>query len=278
MLTIVHPTADRTIVRIAPAHTAVVSWNTAAQSGRLEITVYRADGQVSSWLPYVAFSPGSRRSLSGRDEVARIATDIVESTVPMVAIEIRSDVPLDAIAVSTPVHRRSSEPATVRTALDVPALSQYLIAHPEERGWCTPTSLAMLLAYWGKPHDIPQIVRNVYDDGYGGTGNWTFNMAYAGRFGQRAHAKDGAISTDIRQQFRPGRRHDAEESGAVLEADMGRGFNRCPPSDTTVRPRITSASAASELQMCMCKVLAVLPRQYPIHPASPRATQAGTSD
>ena len=186
MLTIVHPTADRTIVRIAPAHTAVVSWNTAAQSGRLEITVYRADGQVSSWLPYVAFSPGSRRSLSGRDEVARIATDIVESTVPMVAIEIRSDVPLDAIAVSTPVHRRSSEPATVRTALDVPALSQYLIAHPEERGWCTPTSLAMLLAYWGKPHNLTEAVRAVYDERYGGTGNWTFNMAYAGRFGLRA--------------------------------------------------------------------------------------------
>lgn len=186
MLTLLAPAAARTIVRIAAATSAVVSWNTSADTGHLELTVYRADGQVSGWLPYVAFSPGARRSFSGRDDVARITTDIVESTVPMVAIEVRSDVPLDALAVSTPVHRRSSEPATVRTALDVPALSQYLVTHPEERGWCTPTSLAMLLAYWGKPHDIAHIVRNVYDDGYGGTGNWTFNLAYAARFGLRA--------------------------------------------------------------------------------------------
>jgi hypothetical protein len=74
----------------------------------------------------------------------------------------------------------------VRTALDVPALSQYLSAHPNERGWCSPTSLAMLLAYWGKPHDIPEIVAAVYDERYGGTGNWTFNTAYAGRLGLRA--------------------------------------------------------------------------------------------
>lgn len=186
MLTIITPCADRTIVRVQPATSAVVSWNTAAERGRIELTVYRTDGQVSTWLPYVAFGPERRESLCGADDVARIATDIVEAGAPIAAIEVRSDVPLDAIAVSTPVHRRASEPATVRSALDVPALSQYLQAHPEERGWCSPTSLAMLLAYWGKPHDIPHIVRAVYDDRYGGTGNWAFNMAYAGRQGLRA--------------------------------------------------------------------------------------------
>jgi hypothetical protein len=183
MLTIVAPAGERTIVRVQPATSAVVSLNTRAERGRVDLTVYRADGQVSSWLPYIDFSPDSRRSFSGADDVARIATDIVQSPVPIVAIEIRSDAALDAIAVSTPLHRRSSEPATVRTALEVPALSQYLITHPEERGWCSPASLAMLLAYWGKPHDIPQIVRGVYDERYSGTGNWTFNMIFASRFG-----------------------------------------------------------------------------------------------
>jgi hypothetical protein len=186
MLTIVSPAAGRTIVRVPPTRSAVVSWNTAAESGRIDLTVYRADGQVSGWLPYVAFSPGSRRSLRGADDVARIAIDIVESAVPIVAIEVRCDVGLDAVAVSTPVHRRSSEPATIRTSLDVPAISQYLLAHPQERGWCSPASLAMLLAYWGKPHDIPQIVRAVSDEADRGTGNWAFNVAYAGRFGLRA--------------------------------------------------------------------------------------------
>lgn len=186
MLTIVSPAPSGTIVRIGPATSAVVSWNTRADRGRIDLTVYRADGQVSGWLPYVDFSPAGRESLCGADDVARIGTDIVESPVPIVAIEVRCDAPLDAIAVSTPLHRRSSIPATVRNALEVPALSQYLAAHPEERGWCSPTSLAMLLAYWGKPHDIPEIVRAVYDKRYGGTGNWTFNIAYASRFGLRA--------------------------------------------------------------------------------------------
>jgi hypothetical protein len=44
----------------------------------------------------------------------------------------------------------------------------------------------MLLAYWGKAHAIPEIVRAVYDERYGGTGNWAFNMAFAGSLGLRA--------------------------------------------------------------------------------------------
>jgi hypothetical protein len=185
MLTLVAPTADRTIVRLgAPATSAVVSWNTTAPRGDIQLAVYRADGALSRWLPYVEFSPAGRRSLCGHDDVARIAVDIVESPVPIVAIEVRSDVPLDTIAVSTPVHRRSSEPArTSATILDVPSLSQYLPDQPHERGWCSPASLAMLLAFWGRPHDVREIARAVYDDRYGGTGNWAFNMAYAGRTG-----------------------------------------------------------------------------------------------
>lgn len=186
MLTLVTPTANRTIVRVQPTTSAVVAWNTRAESGRIDLAIYRADGQMSGWLPYVAFSPTGRRSLCGGDDVARIATDIVEAPVPISAVEVRSDAPLDAIAISTPVHHRTSEPATVRTALEVPAFSQYLVAHPRERGWCSPASLAMLLAYWGKPHDIAEMVPAVYDERYGGTGNWTFNLAYASRFGLRA--------------------------------------------------------------------------------------------
>jgi hypothetical protein len=186
MLVLVTPAAQRTIVRTRPATSAVVSWNTTAERGRIDLTVYRADGQVSTWLPYVEFAPESRRSLSGRDDVAQIAIDVVRSNVPIVAIEVRSDAPLDAIAVSTPVHRRASVPATVYATLDVPPLSQYLVTHPQERGWCTPASLAMLLAYWGKPHNLTEAVRAVYDERYGGTGNWTFNVAYASRFGLRA--------------------------------------------------------------------------------------------
>jgi hypothetical protein len=186
VLTIARPASERTIVRVAPAKEAVVSWNSSAPAGKIDLTVYRADGQVSTWLPYIIFDENGRRSLSGGDDVARISTDIIKSDEPILAVEVRSDVPLDAVAVSTPVPPATNARLFEPLHLDVPALSQYLADRPDARGWCSPTSLAMLLAYWNKPHDLPAIVDAVYDENYGGTGNWAFNMAFAGSLGLRA--------------------------------------------------------------------------------------------
>ena len=87
--------------------------------------------------------------------------------------------------------------------LDVPALSQRIHAgrHPEWGGgdvWCSPTSLAMILASWGTGPDsdalawvnpsypdrsVYHAVRHCWDHAYDGAGNWSFNTAYAARFG-----------------------------------------------------------------------------------------------
>jgi hypothetical protein len=62
--------------------------------------------------------------------------------------------------------------------------------------WCSPTSTAMVLAYYGRgptPADYawaaryqdPQVdyaAANTYDFNYDGTGNWPFNTAYAARY------------------------------------------------------------------------------------------------
>ncbi|GAC1419986.1 MAG: peptidase C39 family protein [Candidatus Velthaea sp.] len=186
MLSLVEPTGGRTIVRTAPVKRAVVVWNTRAVAGRIDLAVYRADGQVSGWLPYVEFAPGTRRSLCGADEVARITTDIVQSEVPIVAIEVRTDAALDAIAISTPLQNPARLWMPAIATLEVPALSQYVADRPTERGWCSPTTLAMLLAFWGSPRPLADVVRSVYDEAYGGTGNWAFNMAYASSLGYRA--------------------------------------------------------------------------------------------
>lgn len=54
---------------------------------------------------------------------------------------------------------------------------------------CSPTTVSMLLAYWGQQLkrpgldvDVPAVVQGVYDPTWGGTGNWVFNTAYAGSF------------------------------------------------------------------------------------------------
>ena len=51
------------------------------------------------------------------------------------------------------------------------------------------------MTYWSKKlnrseldHDVPDVVKEVYDSNWHGTGNWAFNMAYAGSFpGMRAY-------------------------------------------------------------------------------------------
>lgn len=90
------------------------------------------------------------------------------------------------------------------TVLDVPQYSQEIHngEYPQWDGggeaWCSPTSTAMVVSYWGRgPTDEqmswvdpdykdPQVdfaARGTYDYNYDGAGNWPFNIAYAGRFG-----------------------------------------------------------------------------------------------
>lgn len=105
----------------------------------------------------------------------------------------------------------TSKPGVVSQAggavLDVPRYSQMVHEghYPQWGGggeaWCSPTSTSMVLAYYDAlppasdhawvPDDhtspwVDHAARMTYDHGYDGTGNWSFNMAYAGRLVGRA--------------------------------------------------------------------------------------------
>lgn len=91
-----------------------------------------------------------------------------------------------APAASTPLR----PPA--RPALQVPARSQmrHRDHYPAVGGggaaWCSPTTTLMLQTYWnGVPpraeHSIPAAALRTFDPAFGGTGNWSFNTALAGR-------------------------------------------------------------------------------------------------
>jgi hypothetical protein len=79
-------------------------------------------------------------------------------------------------------------------SLPVPERSQ--MPYPDAKGWCSPTSVSMLLGYWAielkQPEldrGVPEVAGEVFDPQWGGTGNWSFNMAFAGSFpGLRAYA------------------------------------------------------------------------------------------
>jgi hypothetical protein len=80
-----------------------------------------------------------------------------------------------------------ANPAAWGTIIPTPEYSQ--LSYPQEKGWCSPASVAMVLARWAevlhRPElhlDVPAVVAGVYDDDFAGTGNWPFNTALAGSF------------------------------------------------------------------------------------------------
>lgn len=99
-------------------------------------------------------------------------------------------------AAMTDTSRTASEQTSDRrawgTVLEVPGRSQLL--YPPDGGvWCSPTSVSMILAYWGKKLGrnelvvpVPVAAEYVYDQVYQGTGNWPFNTAYASALGEGA--------------------------------------------------------------------------------------------
>ncbi len=77
--------------------------------------------------------------------------------------------------------------------LDVPERSQ--MAYSNGVVLCSPTTLSMILGFWGRKlhrpeleRGVPEVAQAVYDPVWKGTGNWAFNTAYAGSFpGLRAY-------------------------------------------------------------------------------------------
>jgi hypothetical protein len=95
---------------------------------------------------------------------------------------------LGAVVSAGAVRRTTSPPLRRRRrVLDVPRLSQMTWKEVGGNGWCSPTSVTMVLAHAGAlppttetgTVDIPRAAREVFDPAYDGTGNWPFNTAWA---------------------------------------------------------------------------------------------------
>lgn len=81
-------------------------------------------------------------------------------------------------------HITTSSPAWGMT-LEPPRRCQG--SYPNGGVLCSPTTTSMLLSYWGKTifqprleADVPDLLPAIWDQAYGGAGNWSFNASLAG--------------------------------------------------------------------------------------------------
>ncbi|MEU6998913.1 C39 family peptidase [Nonomuraea sp. NPDC046570] len=206
-----------------PATELVCSWTGDAPAGgwlEVELRARTSAGALTGWYVMGRWAEGDtdvhRTSLPGQgDAGGDVAVDTFVAKAPVVAFQARVTLygvgaRVRSLAVmASAVPRRGSVPVSAPGAargveLDVRPRSQHAHDghHPQWDGgggsWCSPVSLAMVLDFWGRGPDgdelawvadgdpcpaVDHAARDIYDHSYQGTGNWPFNVAYAGRYG-----------------------------------------------------------------------------------------------
>lgn len=184
---------------------------------RVEVRARALDGTTGSWDTVADWSrtnrPIPRTTYSGQaDDLGRVSVDTWSATSSVSSWQVRmtlmrprgSSLAVSLERVGAVASADASTPRPVSrpgpgagTVLPVPAYSQMVHSgHYPQWGsggeaWCSPTSLAMVLAYYGiapatggiTPGHPDAVVdhtaKMVFDHGYDGTGNWAFNTAYA---------------------------------------------------------------------------------------------------
>lgn len=185
----------------------IVSWNVRAAAGTFVKIEARAFSlgrgtkfyTLGSWSPDNGLFP--RTSLRGqKDDDGDVITDTLILASPAQAAQIRvtfggtnrEPPTLKFIGLSfcnTQVKPAAHPPNHQAWGKIIATPEHSQNAFPNEHGWCSPTSLAMVLARWAgvlhRPElklDVPEVAAAVYDEEYQGTGNWPFNTAFAGSF------------------------------------------------------------------------------------------------
>ncbi len=193
--------------------TLLPSWNAKTPLGTwlgLEVRV-RSGNVWTNWFDMGIWASGTesveRHSVKGQESGSwRVSTDTVESIGPVFADAYRYRLTLfteewgvspevRGVFITVSDSRRHGEdlsvPADVGSRgweLEVPMRSQMVYPDGGE-AWCSPVSLSMVMAYWAAKigedrldQPVPTVVRGTYDAVYKGTGNWSFNTAYACSF------------------------------------------------------------------------------------------------
>ena len=190
-----------TITARSPWEEAIVSWNLRG-SGAMEVratATWSGHDSAEYIMGRWSNSGGTRESVDHQDDAdCKVLTDTLVAKRPAEGIRLHLILSkgngawpqLSLLGLSFWNHTKVdglAQFSTPAAALSVPIRSQAL--WPEGvQNWCSPTTTTMLLAYWAGElsrtnlvFDVPEVAHQVNDPHWGGTGNWPFNMAFAGQ-------------------------------------------------------------------------------------------------
>jgi len=207
-----------------PAFTELVaSWNARTPPGAfLELAVQvQVQGTWSRWFTYGKWAAdgASAGSVAGqRDALAVLDVDLLripngaadavrfrlhlERAAKAAAQGSTPRVRLVAFTVA-PVAPQPRPYVHENVALTVPARAQLPIPRIG-REICSPTSLAMVLQYYGVDQPTDQVAAGVKDNGAGIYGNWSYNVAYAGEQGFTAWVEYCESLEDVKEYLKQG--------------------------------------------------------------------------
>lgn len=178
------------------------SWNSKTnKDNSLEIFIkLRIDG---NWTPYISYGIWSTNGYNigikehYEDDFVKSTTDKIfmknkkyANAVQLKVIFRGKNPRLSLLAFST--DGGDDEPLAgnhLKIIDNVPMISQLASGHKDSNSICSPTSLTMVLKYYGKLLDIEDVTNGTFDTGTELYGNWPQNVAYAGEQGMRAYTK-----------------------------------------------------------------------------------------
>jgi hypothetical protein len=181
-----------------PARHLVPSFGALARgdaSFRFELSV-RAGARWSQWVAGASIGPDGFEPMPAREECLAADVDEFTTTVPVEAVRLRlhlhgrdGQTLLDApwlVALSAwdgEAPERVTRASGPAARLAVPALSQMGEAEAIRLLICSPTSVAMVLAYHGRPVEVAALAREIFHPALDRYGVWPAAIHAAGRHG-----------------------------------------------------------------------------------------------
>lgn len=239
-----------------PFTNAVLSWAADTPEGtvlRFELRVKNGDAWTG-WYAMGEWSRSGGRSFPNQEDGnGKVDVDTLKLDAQATALQYRVKLSTSAATASPLLKQVSvayadmrkplagpavSKPAGLPRDLDVPRISQ-LEQDPSVASLiCSPTSLAMVMQYWGVKKPVPDVWQGVKDRSAGIYGNWVLNTAFAAASGLDARVERFYSMEQLEQQIAVGRPaiisirfSPGELSGSPISSTDGhlivvRGFNQ----------------------------------------------------